>query len=197
MPSWSVLHEALLKEKTTPYVFITFSGHGLHFKGKGLEESHICLNDNENVPVNAINPGNPRCTFVFDACRQLILQKGLTETFSANEMIKNAAYVDREKYRQLFDDAVKQAEQGIIQLFSCDIDEAANESPVDGGYYTNELIRCCRTWHDQADLGNRFYYSTWNAHSCAATQTNSKSPQQHPKYNGGRRNKHFPLAIKP
>lgn len=196
-PSRTALLARLAQESLTDYVFIAFSGHGFHIKGKDLDESMICLNDTENVPVNAMNPGNPRCSFVIDTCRELLLEEAITTAFAANEMIRSAEYRDRAAYRGIFDAAVQMAERGIIRLFACDVDEAAGESPRSGGFYTTSLIRCCIDWHHGAPTGASRYYSTSSAHSCAAMRTTQRQPQQHPQYNGGRRNNHFPLAVKP
>lgn len=196
-PSWTFLQALLNAERTTDYVFMTFSGHGYHVKGKDLDESRICLTENDEVPVASINPGNPRCTFVIDACRQLILEKSLTEVIAAKEMSRIAAYQDRQAYRRLFDATVAQGEKGIIRMFSCDIDEAAGESRLSGGYYTEALMKCCRDWDTATESGRRNYYSVWQAHSCAATRATHRAFQQHPQYDGGRRNTCFPLAVKP
>lgn len=196
-PTRIMLQGLLALEASTDYVFITFSGHGFHIKGKDLDESMICLNTTENVAVSAVNPGNPRCMLIIDACRQLVQEDVLIEMSAANLILLSAASPNRVAYRNIFDIAVTQAERGVIRLFSCDIDEAANESPHSGGFYTNALVECCRYWHDNIAANKKLYYPAWDAHQSAAIHTTLRNAQQHPQYSGGRRNKYFPLVVKP
>lgn len=196
-PSWAVLQARLQLEKSTDYVFVTFSGHGYHPEGKDNDETRICLNERDEIPVRQLSPDNPRCTVVIDACRQLVKGKALLEAFSVKEMVRSAAFRDRLAYREVFDSAVAQAERGVIRLFSCSVEESANESPTSGGYYTDALLGCCSKWHDRAEKGKRLYYSVWPAHECAVANTTLRESRQHPEFNGGRRNKYFPLAVKP
>jgi hypothetical protein len=193
-PSWPALQGQLILQSSTDYVFITFSGHGEHIREKDIDESKIYLTENDKVLVRQINPGNPRCTFIIDACRGLVTPEALPVAIA---MSISKAVSDRQAYRDLFDAAIEQAEKGIIRVFSCSIDEAAGESAISGGYYTTALMDCCTDWHRSHDSGKRYYYPINSAHDCASSRTTERNKQQHPQYNGGRRNKHFPLAVKP
>lgn len=199
-PTKSYLKARLLLEKTTDYVFITFSGHGFHFRGKELDDSLICLNDNvsDDIPVTEINPGNPRCTVVVDSCREVVFEKmARVESFRESLIALNADRSDlRLRYRAVFDAAVMQAGSGVIRMFACNIDETADESASSGGLYTRSLIDCCSEWHDRTASGQPFYYPTLEAHQCATQKTTGRQPQQAPQYEGGRRMHHFPLAVK-
>ena len=181
---------------TDDYVFLAFSGHGCHVNGKDLDESVVQLNDRETAPVRLLNPNNPRCTIVVDACRQVVSAELLTERMMFGSLVTKAAE-DRAAYRELFDRAVLQAERGAIFMYACDIGEAAGESSRSGGYYSQYLVQCSKDWHGNAPSGSSYYFSTWNAHACAAARTTARRGQQRPQYDGGRRNGHFPMAVKP
>ena len=196
-PTISGLEAKLAAEAATDYVFITFSGHGYYLKGKDIEDSILCLNAKDEIPVSRVNAGNPRSTLVVDTCRKVVLVKSAALTFmSANEALLNRALGNRDSYRKCFDDALQLGEKGIIRMFSCDLDEAAGESENTGGFYSSALVQCCVDWHNRAAAGKRQYYSTWNAHECAAAKTTLREMQQHPKYAAGRRLTHFPMAVK-
>jgi hypothetical protein len=196
-PNWSTLHRLLEECKKTDYVFITFSGHGYHLSGKGIEETRICLTASDEIAVVSINPGNPRCTFVIDSCRGVVREEELLhEAAEAKSLMKKEAS-DKFEYRKIFDSAVQQGERGVIRLFSCDLDEAAGESKRSGGYFSRFLVDCCEDWYRETEHGKSFYYPINYAHNKAAKITTSKNPQQHPQYEGGRRRKHFPLAVCP
>ncbi|MGO9567869.1 MAG: caspase family protein [Desulfomonilaceae bacterium] len=195
-PSWKELRPNVVTAKQADYVFITFSGHGAHKRNGDLDESELCLKG-DDIPVSEWNPGNPRCLFIVDACRTLITEERLLEHAMITKAMKSEAGPVRQAYRNLFDQAVTQAEKGIIWLYSCKVGEAAGESGVSGGYFSSGLIYCCKDWHDKTESGKRSYLGSGNAHSCAAERTTRRVQQQNPVYEGGRRRYHSPMAVKP
>lgn len=196
-PSKATLRATLDTLARTDYVFVTFSGHGYHPKGGDMDESFICLAENEDVKVNQVNPGNPRCTFVVDSCRGIFTDEALVRrTVVAMELMEKESQ-DVSVYRELFDAAVQQAEAGIVRLYSCAPSEAAGESSQSGGYFSRFLVECCDDWHRRAQLGGRLYYGADTAFDCASARTTARLPQQHPQYEAGRRLRHFPLGVCP
>jgi hypothetical protein len=195
-PTWQDLCITLALASYDDYVFLAFSGHGGHVRDKDLDESLVQLNESESVPVRLLNPNSARCTIVIDACRQVVSRDMFIENaFLAARMEKAAA--DRAAYRELFDRAVSASERGAIFMYACAVGEAAGESARSGGFYSQYLVQCSKDWHDNTPSGENSAFSAWNAHTCAANRTTQRRPQQHPQYDGGRRNMHFPMAIRP
>lgn len=195
-PGWATLKTILTKHADTNYVFITFSGHGDHLQGKDIDETRICLNENDDVLVTSVNPGNPRCTFVVDSCRGIVREEEIPRKAEAVVLMEKQAR-DVGAYRQLFEAAVEQAERGTIRLYSCDLGESAGESSRSGGYFSTYLVDCSEAWYRGTEQGKRYYYPVSRACDCAAKETTKREPQQHPQYEGGRRTNHFPLAVCP
>ena len=192
-PTWASLKGLLSQHSNTDYVFIIFSGHGYHVVGKDIDETRICLTGSDEIPVASVNPGNPRCTFVVDSCRGVVREEDLSVPKIAMESLMQKTASSRDAYRRTFDQAIQQCERGVIRLYSCDLEESAHESSRSGGYFSTFLMACCDNWHDRTS--ERSYYPMDLAHRCAAGRTTGKVPQQHPQYEGGRRRKHFPLAV--
>lgn len=195
-PKWEKLKKELEAVKNEDYVFISFSGHGYHPKDGDVDDTKVMLCEEESIPVWEINPGNDRCTFVIDSCRNLEVEEGLVDRVLAEETFAKTA-ADKSEYRRIFDLAVAQADKGIIRLYSCGIDESAAESKLRGGLFTSSLIECANEWHQRASVGQSLYYSTEKAFECASVRTTTRTPQQKPDYEPGRRNKHFPFGVKP
>lgn len=196
-PKWVQLKRILDQNQATDYVFITFSGHGDHVRARDLDETRVCLNEDDDVLVASMNPGNPRCSFVVDSCRGLVVDEEIVEEAVAVHLGVRKEAASNYEYRRLFDDAVQHCEKGIAHLYACDIGENADESRRSGGYFSRYLVDCATEWHRQVDPGNRQYYPLDQAHSCASGRTTRRRPQQHPQYEGGRRRHHFPIAVCP
>lgn len=132
-PKRSRVDEELRKAQSVGYALVSFSGHGQHVIGYGYSETQICLNDNEDMLVRDLNPGNDRCFVIADSCRKVTIVEGgriqLKDLQASYEMRK------RYGFRERFDEAVSEAEKGCIFAYSCSQDEAAGESD-NGGYFS-------------------------------------------------------------
>ena len=192
-PSRSQVLTEIAAAKTADYSFVTASGHGYHLKSGTLSETMFCLKDNDEIGASELNTGSPRCTVVLDCCRKI------TSPAQLQEMRKSvraalAAKAPRSFYRRAFDDALLASEKGCSYLYSCDLDEAAQEDN-NGGFYSVGLVFCARAWHDvQSSAG---IYDVVDAHNGAAKVVTAREPQQHPKHQAGRRLRYFPFAVSP
>lgn len=179
------------------YVFITFSGHGDHLQAKDIDDTRLYINDKDVIYVRELNPGNSRCTIVADCCRKIVSPEPILEGKTVLGKALGGVPSSRQKYRELFETEIMKCEKGAIELYSCDLDEAAGESSRSGGYYSRFIAACCEEWHSRVSDGAKSVYRINEAHECAAEKTNDRARQQHPQYEGGRRLKHFPLAVRP
>ena len=96
-PSWMDVLLELWVAKDFDYVFMTFSGHGYHLRnGRSLDDTVVCLSD-EDVRVRDMNPANPRCLFIIDACRKIITTEILLEGMVTKMFKTSAEYSDRNR----------------------------------------------------------------------------------------------------
>jgi hypothetical protein len=189
-PTKSLLEINLSSAKSYNYVFIAFSGHGYHAKGKNINETRICLYGSQEISVNTLNCGSPKTTIVIDACREVhVIKEDITATFAMDELSKRMLYADRAAHRKLFDDAITSAPMGAEYLYSCNLDEAAGESS-EGGYFTQALLRSGKNFNKKACV-----LTVDDAFREGKYYVTAKAPQQHPVFEGGRRLTHFPFAV--
>lgn len=189
-PSRVVLQALLDGCRDNEYLFIAFSGHGYHLKGQNIDETRICLRDKDEVSVRSLNNGVPKITLVVDSCRQVqILEEKEIMMFAEDALRKRMVGADREAYRKRFNDQIKLAPAGIEILYSCDLDEAANETRK-GGAFTQAMLRVGEDFNEKERV-----LTVDQAFSKARTFVSIKYPQQHPVFEGGRRLTHYPFAV--
>lgn len=189
----SVLREAATKD----YVFLAFSGHGYHVRGRSLEEDRICLGSTEEMAVSELNPGTARFTCLIDTCRKVEAAPLVLEARKFANAAKALKYDYRWRCRQLFDDALSNSERGTISLFSCDLDEAAGETK-EGGYFTSSLLDSANVWKDSLSGGLSSSLDLYSAFTRSVDAVHRTSHnQQHPQFQGGRRLRYFPWAVRP
>lgn len=192
-PSKGKVEELLTYFHYKDYAFISFSGHGDHVRGKDIDETRVCLNDNEEMYVFQLIPKNPRCLVIIDSCRGITYTEKEEKTAALFEMRASVDYRRRINCRRIFDEAVSKAERGNIIMYSCDIGESADESNK-GGYFSRALVDCSENWANGQWMSSRIYLTN-NAFQCASENTTRRSPQQHPQFKPGRRMNHFPFAV--
>ena len=176
--------------KSKDYVFIAFSGHGYHVKGRDVDQTKICLAGKDEVFVSQLNCGAPKMTLVIDSCRQVFHTDEMFEdSYAADSLSKSMRFMDRKAHRDLYDQEVELAPRGIEILYSCDFDESAGES-TSGGYFTQGLIRSAGYNNNRNGV-----LSVEKAFEMAKHYVKIKSIQQNPVFEGGRRIKHFPFAV--
>ena len=193
-PSRDILMQNIQRLSGKEYLFFSFSGHGCHPASGYSDDTMICLNQDEDVPVRQLYPNVQRCAMLIDACRQIVAPALIREV-SRRHFTDESKTLRRKLHRAAFDEAVLQAESGVIRLYSCKVSESADED-ASGGFYTTNLIECACDWYESATYLHPCF-SLWDVHQCAARMTISQAPSQHPEYLCGRRNVHFPFAVRP
>jgi len=187
-PTLTALTLELAIAKYSDYVFIAFSGHGQHVKGKEIDETRVFVSGQKEVPLSTFNCGADRTTIVIDACREVSFLEEARE-FSAAMLAKEGEFLDPKLHREKFDASVRIAPKGIEILFSCDIEEVAHETKR-GGYFSQGLIRSAKGLKPGTTLDIE------DAFKSAYKYVQNEVPQQHPQFNGGRRLTHFPFAVR-
>lgn len=108
------------------------------------ETSGFYIYKNENVAVEYLFTGCERQLFIFDCCRSnpLLLQDNQDSYyFASNEA--DTSYL-RNAYKEKYDSYLKRAEKGIIQIFSCDVCETAQDWDRRGGMFSYNFIQSAK-----------------------------------------------------
>jgi hypothetical protein len=190
-PSKTLLMEWIEIAGRFDYSFVAFSGHGHHVVGKRIDETRVCINDSEEVPVYDLNTGSGRCLVAADSCRKvtrLLQAKSAGEFRMSLQEAEETLRPNRERCRQLFDASVLQAEKGAIYMYSCDLDEAASDSYS----FSRALVEAGEAWAEKRKSGILWSNEAFHV---AAAATSQRNKQQHPKMDAGRRTVHFPFAV--
>lgn len=197
-PSYYQIINAIAALSSVEYAFISYSGHGYH--AEELDETKVCTIENQGkpywMPISQLLPRCPKYTLSIDCCRNVeteyvaeSIERKVAASFSQGQR------PPRFKYRQLFDSQVEVAEIGGIKMYSCDLNESAGETSR-GGYFTRGLVKSAYDHEPPSNASNLFLPMS-GAFDAAYTYVETKSPQQHPQFEPGRRNKYFPFAVYP
>lgn len=195
--SSSLLAEVRHAEATSDYLFLTFSGHGymkpvpMHLPIPPTEKelTMLCLNDKEDVSLSIIAP-NIKNFLIVDSCREIekVVAAKMEEGYRSF-----AENMRRDKARRLFDAAVESAGPGQIVAYSCGINQTADEDPNRGGYFSAAMME---SGYLLASSGYDRAISTAEVFDMAYKSVCKVAPQQNPQYRPGRRQVHFPFAVR-
>lgn len=196
-PSKVDVQRELVQARSSDYCFVSASGHGRHVQGRGIDETRFCCNQNEEIAAHQLNCGSQRSTVFLDCCRHVTRTEDISIFESRAKSIKKYA-ADRSAYlyRATFDAALGAAETGCCYLYSCDLHQAAQETQ-NGGYFTQACVDAAVEWHENYQQGKPRILDLWDVHSLASQIVKRREPQQDPKYQLGRRLRHFPFAVFP
>lgn len=194
-PTLATVQRELAAAKSSDYCFVTASGHGRHVQGRGIDETRFSLTDGNEISAASLNTGSTRCAVVIDCCRHVtVLVEEILEAAMAQNMRKAAQYYDRALYRKVFDEALGLTEFGCSYLYSCNLNEAAQESEK-GGYYSQALIEAAGRWFTSSSTIGKQVYDLYDVNNLASAIVTRREPQQHPQTQLGRRNRYFPFTV--
>jgi hypothetical protein len=181
-PSKSQVH-AVVDEMREGYAFIAFSGHGWVNKNSGETMIEV---EGGSISQTELIPKCKRATLIFDSCRGVV---GAEKMVAFSEALRKSYSPDK-RHRDIFDEALRNAEEGCCWLFGCAFNQAAQESKA-GGVFTQAMIEAGQKW------SGRDVYSLADAFNEAEKTVQRVHPQQTPEKQCGRRMRHFPFAVKP
>lgn len=186
-PSKTSLLKAINSARDADYAIIAYSGHGEMVEGElPWAETIVQINDTEFATERDLNPGTPRCTIILDCCRTKSKLHGRTLFIESLGMEKSGE--NRQSYRDEYEDQFSIAESGLIKIYSTEPNAAA----ADENSFTQHLLLCAKRWatYNQGVLTQK------DAVNLALESIKHSNSQQKPEYQGGRRYRHFPLAIR-
>lgn len=163
------------------YGFVAFSGHGYTKNG----DTYLCMKDGD-LSEYQLTPSAERATIILDSCRgDRTADFAESRTFDA----VLTANVTSILYRNAFNNALADTEEGTIRIYGCSFNQAAQETkPENGGDFTHEFIKAGVTASSRV-------FTVQEAFGVAAIRLREKGNQQ-PEYKPGRRLRHFPFSVK-
>ena len=193
-PSAAQLEKWLNFQAGCDYVFNYFAGHGyMQPTEYGGRVTFLCLKDDDDLRARELNPGNKRVTVIADCCRNLPFQFPGELLVEKRAYAKSAEIIDRRRFRDAFDRAVLEAEEGATYIYSCNENQSAADDDNDGGLFTFSFVMSASEWAS---------YQPKNAvmrldkvFESASARTTAMLPQQLPEMPPVRRMRHFPFAV--
>ena len=170
---------AVRSAKGADYSLFVFAGQGEIRQGDlPWPEANILLSDGGSLSERELNSGTPRCTMVFDWS---------IRTSAEPAPAGSEADQDGVKCRNLFDQALEKAEGGLVKIYASTSDTAASQGPS----FSRLLLRTAQEWASH----NHGILSLQQAVSLVVEATQKTDPLLKAEYQGGRRLRHFPLAV--
>jgi hypothetical protein len=182
---------AFFTSKQFDFVVIVLIGHGATQENYQLFQ----LNNSEIILAGTFTINAKKQLYIVESCRSTISGlipinlNGRTPSFRNGGVIQ--LLLSRNKCRNLYDDAIKRCNDGIVIVFACSLNETAKNY-----YFSMLLIKNANNWH----LGTKNRSATLNILHLINYMTpiiNRKAMMctlspQHPQIIG---NENFPIAI--
>lgn len=186
LPTASDVLEAVDSVAHSDYSLVVFIGHGAMVKeGRPWKETRIEVNEKETLLADRqLNTGTLRLTLVLDCCRDLLWPTP-SGNFSGIEPFVPTG-INSIVFREVFEANLLQAEQGITKIYSADENNSSfSQFLIDGAcewckHHKHESVL---SWSDAVAVGQK------------KMEAENVSARQGFVYQGGRRLRHFPMAI--
>jgi hypothetical protein len=189
-PTIRKVKDTILTFNGYDYSFIVFTGHG------ELEEyekiQYIELMDGE-ISINKLKTDCPCQTIIIDACRGYFsMRKRLLEK-SMNFSNGGESFWQNISTRQLFDDNLAKAEEGLTVLYAANENQSVASDY--GSAYISSLIESAQEWEQTSK--NETVLSLKAAHNNSVEYMNEHFvTTQVPVMNREKRLRYYPLAVK-
>ncbi|MBD5427340.1 MAG: caspase family protein, partial [Treponema sp.] len=118
------------------------SGHGGYDDNESTTK--IEINKNESIAVEDLFTRCERQLFIFDCCRSIprLLQESEDSYYFASTEA-DYSYL-RNIYREKYNSYLRNSAKGIVQIFSCDIGETAQDWDKRGGLFSYNYIQSAK-----------------------------------------------------
>jgi hypothetical protein len=118
------------------YSVIIFAGHGSYDDHYG---TIIRLNERQDIPITQIKLNAPRQLFIIDCCRRKasteLLEENLKKSLSIESFSNN-----RDIYRMRFNQLLAKSINGIVEVYSCSVDEYSQDISEQGGLFSSKFL---------------------------------------------------------
>ena len=188
-PSIKEMNREVEKLDSMEYSMVVFSGHGysnlknetvleLSTRGDEYKDSQLIKNNR---------------TVIIDCCRKLWVPESAGRRIFALDMSESTAINIREIARMKYEDSIRNSNGMPVVMYSCSLNEYAQDDSELGGDYSYQLLRAAQTWRKDSD-----YYDVLDvvqAHDRAKTQLEYMRSSQHPRIKKSREGSYYPFAI--
>ncbi len=191
-PKFELLQRVLREHMANAnYTFIIFSGHG----GIGIEDRKQYMEiDDRDITIGDLRTDANRQTIIIDSCRGLYsIVENLTKAMDEVVSFSGQAH----STRQLFNDAVMRAEEGMTILYAASTNQSALDTNK-GGAYLVSLLAVAKIWRRDESNRKSSVFTLDAAHEKAVVylRNNFEETIQVPVMNQEKRRLYFPFAVK-
>lgn len=195
-PSWSKLKRAL-SENPAHFSTFVFSGHGA--TGLTSQDTYIDINAYEKVALADVikNIRAAKKLVITDSCRNYIDDRmyGLLGDVHSPPLIPVTfpSHLEFMTARKVFDNAVRQASNGVQVLYSC---SAGEKSLINsnGSHYSKSLLLSTKQW--SVKIAPRSVLLGTGAHNLSSTYITKYGKRQNPKTQRSHETVNFPFALR-
>jgi hypothetical protein len=194
-PTAAALEGQLAEAGKADYAFIAFSGHGDHVVGRLRNDTMIQINDREDYSARRLPSGFKRGIVVVDSCRNVHYELSLNEAVKyARAKSLGDDWAARRRHRAAFDAQAAAAEEGVVFMFGCSVNQSANDFP-NGGAFSFALVDQAEAWIGRNSRGG--VLDTLRAFEAAKRFMQDENiTNQAPEMDGAiRRKTHFPFGV--
>jgi hypothetical protein len=176
--------------KGADYTFVIFTGHGF-INLDDNKRQYIELED-KDIWIGNLRTSAPRQTLIVDACR------GYHSPFQ--ELLKSFSDLfedligDSTSTRQLFDNAVMRAEEGLSILYAASKNQTASDSDF-GAAYLLSLLKVAELWSKTNTRSSVLNLKEVHEYAITYLRDNFETIQV-PRMNSEKRNRYYPFAVK-
>jgi hypothetical protein len=118
------------------YSVFVFAGHGRYHSRYG---TIIQLNEKEEIQISEIFLNTDRQLFIIDCCRRVSTQRLIESNLKKSLSMENFSD-NRDIYRAHFNRLLNNSIKGIIEIYSCSIDEFSMDISGSGGLFSSILL---------------------------------------------------------
>lgn len=188
-PTKSELKAAM--QASYDFVVVQYSGHGFEYSNA---DTQLNINPKEKVSLSEIHQWivAPRKYYFLDCCRGVVTLVKKSMEFAAESRTFDSDVAPI--YRKRYEDIVDSCEQGTSIIYSCSMNEAADEDPEGkGGIFTISFLATARTLRSAEGK----YYPINSVFETAKSKLTTLYPlsTQTPHMKPERRIRYFPFVI--
>jgi hypothetical protein len=190
-PEKSQVIDEIFNMSRCDYALVVFSGHGELEEETDIQYIELM---NCSIPIKELTVNCKRQTIIIDACRHFFSFRERLFNKKHHQFSLNKSNLKTVSTRDIFDNSLSKAEEGLTILYSASENETALDTD-NGTAYISSLIESAQEW--EISYGNENIFSVKDAHKNADKYLHFYFETiQKPKMNYEKRLRYFPFAVK-